>query len=69
MFRSLRHHLSKKHFDDQDHLKLHFETCFQSNCKKFYEDDIMDLSKRWEYIVDNHSAYITERSSFASINF
>ena len=60
LFRSLRNHLSEKHFDDQDHLKLDLETFFHSHSKKFYEDGIMDLPKRWEYVVDNNGAYVID---------
>jgi histone-lysine N-methyltransferase SETMAR len=59
-FRSLRNHLSEKHFDDQAHLKPDLETFFQSHSKKFYEDDIMDLPKRWEYVIDNNGAYVVD---------
>ena len=35
LFRSFRHHLSEKHFDDQDNLESHFETSFfRSHSKK-----------------------------------
>jgi histone-lysine N-methyltransferase SETMAR len=60
LFRSLRNHLREKHFDDQDHVKSDLETFFQSLSKKFYEDGIMDLPKRWEYVVDNNGAYVVD---------
>jgi histone-lysine N-methyltransferase SETMAR len=60
LFRSLRNHLREKHFDDQDHLKSDLETFFQSHSKKFYEDGIMDLPKRWAYVVDNNGAYVID---------
>ncbi|CAF4910836.1 unnamed protein product, partial [Rotaria socialis] len=48
LFRSFRNHLVKKHFDDQAHLKSDLETFFLSLPKKFFEDDILDMPKRWE---------------------
>ncbi|CAM4901951.1 unnamed protein product [Rotaria socialis] len=48
LFRSFSNHLVKKHFDDQAHLKSDLETFFLSLRKKFFEDDILDLPKRWE---------------------
>ena len=58
--RSLRNHLNEKHFDNQDHLKLELETFFQSHSKKFYEDGIIGLPKRWKHVVDNDGAYVTD---------
>ena len=60
LFRSLRNHLREKHFDDQDHLKSDLENFFQSFSKKFYRDGIMDLPKRWEYVVDNSGEYVVD---------
>jgi hypothetical protein len=28
--------------------------------KKYYEDGIVDLPKRWEYVVDNNGAYVVD---------
>jgi histone-lysine N-methyltransferase SETMAR len=60
LFRSLRNHLREQHFDDQDHLKSDLENFFESLPKKFYEDGIVDLPKRWEYVIDNNGAYVVD---------
>ncbi len=60
LFRSLRHHLSEKHLDDEEQLKSDVEKFVQSHSKKFYEDGIMDLPKRWEYVVDNNGEYVVD---------
>jgi histone-lysine N-methyltransferase SETMAR len=60
LFRSLRNHLLEKHFDDEAHLKSDLESFLQSLSKKFFEDGILDLPKRWEYVVDNNGIYVVD---------
>ena len=60
LFRSLRNYLREKQFDDQNHLKSDLETFFQSRSKNFYEDGIMNLPKRWEFVIDNDGAYVVD---------
>ena len=55
LFRSLRNHLVTKRFDNETDLKSDVEVFFSALSKKFFVDGIVDLPKRWEYIVDNNS--------------
>ena len=47
LFRLLHDHLVTTRFDDQADLKSDFEVLFSSLSKKFFEDGIVDLPKRW----------------------
>ena len=60
LFRSLRNHLLQKHFDDVAQIKSDLESFFESLSTKFFEDGILDLPKRWEYVVDNDGRYIVD---------
>ena len=60
LFRSLRNHLLQKHFDDEAHLRSDLESFLQSLSTKFFEDVILDLPKRWEYVVDNDGIYVVD---------
>ena len=60
LFRSLGNHLVKKQFDDQAQLKSDLENFFSSLSSKFFEDGILDLPNRWEYVIDNNDIYIVD---------
>ena len=60
LFRSLRNHLVKKQFDDQAQLKSDLENFFSSLSRKFFEDGILDLPNRWEYVIDNNGIYVVD---------
>ena len=60
LFRSLRNHLVKKQFDDQAQLKSDVENFFSSLSRKFFEDGILDLPNRWEYVIDNNGIYVVD---------
>ena len=60
LFRSLRNHLFKKQFDDQAQLKSDLENFFSSLSRKFFEDGILDLPNRWEYVIDNNGIYVVD---------
>lgn len=50
----------KKHFDDQVHLKSNIETFFSLLSKKFFNNSILDLPKKWEYVVDCNGIYVID---------
>ena len=60
LFRSLRNHLVKKQFDDQAQLKSDLENFFSSLSRKLFEDGILDLPNRWEYVIDNNGIYVVD---------
>ena len=60
LFRSLRNHLVKKQFDDQAQLKSDLENFFSSLSRKFFEDGILDLPNRWEYVIDNNGINVVD---------
>ena len=60
LFRSLRNHLVTKCLDDEAAPKSDVEVFFSSLSKKFFEDGIVDLLKRWEYVIDNNGVYVID---------
>ena len=60
LFRSLRNHLVKNQFNDQAQLKSDLENFFSSLSRKFFEDGILDLHNRWEYVIDNNGIYVVD---------
>ena len=60
LFCSLRNHLVKKQFDDQAQLKSDLENFFSSLSMKLFEDGILDLPNRWEYVIDNNGIYVVD---------
>ena len=60
LFRSLRNHLVKNQFNDQAQLKSDLENLFSSLSRKFFEDGILDLPNRWEYVIDNNGIYVVD---------
>ena len=60
LFRSLHNHLVRIPFDDEADLKSDLEVFFSSLSKKFFEDGIVDLPKRWEYVIDNNSIHVID---------
>ena len=67
LFHSLRNHLVKEQFDDQAQLKSDLENFFSSLSRKFFEDGILDLPNRWEYVIDNNGICVVNESYFVSI--
>ena len=60
LFHSLRNHLVKEQFDDQAQLKSDLENFFSSLSRKFFEDGILDLPNRWEYVIDNNGICVVD---------
>ena len=60
LFRSLHNHLVKNQFNDQAQLKSGLENFFSSLSRKFFEDGILDLPNRWEYVIDNNDIYVVD---------
>ena len=60
LFHSLRSHLVTKRFDDEADLKSELEVFFSSLSKKFFEDGIVGLSNRREYVVNNNGVYVID---------
>ena len=54
------YHLVKKQFDDQAQLKSDLENFFSSLSMKFFEDGILDLPNRWQYVIDNTDIYVVD---------
>ena len=60
LFRSLRNNLVTKGFNNEADLNPELEIFFSSLSKKFFEDGIVDLPKRWEYVIDNTGIYVID---------
>ena len=61
LFRSLSNSLREKSFDNEDSLKQYLTDFFDSRPKEFYSDGIHSLPKRWQEVIDNEGAYISEQ--------
>ena len=42
-----------KRVDDEADLKSDVELFFSSLSEKFFDDGIVDLPRRWKYVIDN----------------
>jgi histone-lysine N-methyltransferase SETMAR len=60
LFRSLSNHLRGKHFDKPAELEKWIEDFFNQKSPDFYRSGIMDLARRWRYVVDNDGAYCVD---------
>ena len=60
LLRSLRNDLVTKRFDGEADLKSDLEVFFSSLSKKFFENGILDLPKRWKYVIDNNCIYVID---------
>ena len=59
-FHSLRIYLATKRFDDEENLKSDLEVFFSSLSKKFCKEGIVDLLKRWKYVIDNNGVDVID---------
>ncbi len=60
LFRSLSDHLRGKHFDEPAALEKWIEDFFNQKSSDFYRNGIMDLERRWGFVVDNNGAYCVD---------
>ena len=60
LFCSLRIHPITKCFDYETDLSSALEVFFSFLSKKFFEDGIVDLPKRGEYVIDNNGVHVID---------
>lgn len=60
LFPSLQSSLNEQHFASEEAIKCHLEQFFAEKDSKFFERGIMQLSERWQKIVDQSGQYIVE---------
>ena len=60
LFRSLSNHLRGKHFDEPTDLKQWIDDFFNQKSPDFYRSGIIELERRWRYVVDNDGAYYVD---------
>ena len=58
LFQSLQNSLNGKKLNSLENYKRHMELFFAQKDKKFWEDEIMKLSEKWQKIVEQNSEYI-----------
>lgn len=60
LFRCLQDSLKGEKFDSNEAIKRYLEQFFVNKDRKFYEAGIMELSNRWQKVVESSGQYITE---------
>ena len=60
LFRSLQNSFNGKNFNSLEDCKRHLEQFFVQKDKKFWEDGIMKLPKKWQKVVAQKGEYIVQ---------
>ena len=60
LFRSLQNSLNEKSFHFLKGYKKHLEQFFVQNDKKFCEDGIMKLPRKWQKVVEQNGEYAVQ---------
>ena len=60
LFRSLKHYIKEKKFDDRKSLESDLKRFFASQPASFYRDGIHSLAQRWREVVEYDGQYISD---------
>ena len=60
LFRSLQNSINGKNFNSLEDCKRHLEQFFAQKAKKFWEDGIMKLPKKWQKVVEQKGGYVVQ---------
>ena len=61
LFRSLQNHLNEKIFDLNEAVKNDLIQFFASKNQTFYESGIMNLTERWQKVIEQYGQYIIDK--------
>ena len=60
LFSSLQNHLDRKTFDSNEAIKNELIQFFAYKNQTFYESGIMELTKRWQKVIEQNGQYIID---------
>ena len=60
LFQSLQNSLNGKKLNSLENYKRHMELFFAQKDKKFWEDEIMKLSEKWQKIVEQNGEHVVQ---------
>lgn len=60
LFRSLQNNLTNMNFNNEDHVRAHIQSFFDSKPRAFYSAGIAKLPSKWQSVVDNNGAYFID---------